>query len=173
MTIPKQSSRRQIKNNGFIREVHNKAFERGFQFTLEYQKRFGKPNAPKGYSTPDGYNLAEWQKSQKKSYKKGVLAQDRIKRLDDIGFKWGATKVQLKEQWDLRYALTLKYKHENGTPNAPCKYKTPDGYSLGAWQSRQREYYARNELSQDKIKMLEGIGFKWSLRASKYQSEKQ
>jgi hypothetical protein len=165
MTTPKPSLRRQIKKNDLIINVHNKAFERGFQYTLEYKKHFGKPNAPKGYKTPDGYNLAEWQKTQRRSYKKGLLAQDRIKRLDDIGFKWGLTKVQLKEQWDYRYALTLKYKHENGTPNAPCKYKTPDGYGLGAWQSRQREYYVRNELSQDKIKKFEKIGFKWSLRA--------
>lgn len=141
--------------------VHDKAFEKGFQLTLEYKKKVGKPNAPQRYITPDGYSLGEWQKTQRRDYKKGVLPPERVKMLEDISFKWGLTGVQVKEQWDFWFELTLKYQEENDTPNAPTKYKTPDGCQLGKWQARQREYYLKKILSSDRVNRLKEIGFVW------------
>lgn len=164
MATQKLHSGRQIKKTNFTLNAYDKAFEKGFQLTLEYKKKFGKPNAPQRYKTPDGYNLGEWQKTQKKNYKKGVLTQDRVRMLDEIGFEWGLTGIQLKERWDFWYALTLKYRDENDTPNAPTKYTTPDGYKLGNWQVRQRESYSKKNLSLDRVKRLEGICFVWSKR---------
>jgi hypothetical protein len=38
---------------------------------------------------PEGYKLGSWQSDQKKNYNKGTLSPNRIKWLEDIGFKWG------------------------------------------------------------------------------------
>jgi hypothetical protein len=58
---------------------------------LLYKENEGKgnPNAPRHYKEGDGYRLGLWQNHQREYYKKGKLSPDRIKRLEDIGFKWG------------------------------------------------------------------------------------
>jgi hypothetical protein len=64
------------------------AFERGFQETLKYKERFGTPNVPVHYKTSDGFKLGIWQNQIIQAYKKGTLSPDRIKRLEELGFKW-------------------------------------------------------------------------------------
>jgi hypothetical protein len=63
-------------------------FEKGIQETLVCKNNTGNPNAPRGYNTSEGYQLGQWQGHQRGNYKKGKLSSDRIKRLEDIGFKW-------------------------------------------------------------------------------------
>lgn len=169
MTTQKLSSGRQSKKTDLILNAHDKAFEKGFQLTLEYKKKFGKPNAPKGYRTPDGYRLGEWQRTHKRSYKTGVMPPDRSKRLNEIGFKWEMFGAQSKKEWDFWYALTLKYQDENDTPNAPTKYTTSDGYKLGKWQVRQKESYSKKNLSLDRVKRLKDIGFVWNKHDEQFE----
>ena len=73
---------------GFIWDKYKILFEKGFQETLVYKNSTGNPNAPDGYRTPEGYKLGNWQNHQKQFYRKGKLSPDRIKRLEEIGFKW-------------------------------------------------------------------------------------
>ncbi len=79
---------RRLEEIGFTWEMHEEQFEKGFQETLLYKERTGNPNAPYGYKTPEGYFLGGWLSHQRKNYKKGKLSLERIKRLEEIGFKW-------------------------------------------------------------------------------------
>jgi len=56
---------------------------------LLYKNSTGNTNAPASYMTTEGYRLGYWQTTQRGNYKKGKLSPDRIKRLEEIGFKWG------------------------------------------------------------------------------------
>jgi hypothetical protein len=79
---------RRLKEIGFIWEKLEEQFEEGFTETLHYKESTGNPNAPESYKTAEGYHLGTWQNTQKGKYKKGKLSPYRIKRLEDIGFKW-------------------------------------------------------------------------------------
>ena len=71
---------------GFIFKPHDESFDNGFRQTLKYKEEFGDPNAP------DSCKLGKWQGKQRQSYKKGKLSPERIKRFEEIGFKWQLKK---------------------------------------------------------------------------------
>jgi superfamily II DNA or RNA helicase len=150
---------------GFTWDILDEKFEKGFRETLLYKKSTGTPNAPQGYNTADGYRLGNWQNSQRGIFKKGNLSPDRIKRLEDIGFKWEI----FEEQFEKGFQETSLYKKSTGDPNAPANYKTPEGYLVGSWQSHQRNRYKKGNLSPDKIEQLEEIGFIWVIFEEKFE----
>lgn len=140
-----------------LHDHRDEAFERGILETKKYKKQFGNPNSIKRYRSPDGFNLGTWQQARRQEYAEGVLSQDKIKRLEAIGFVWNI----LDDRFEEGFKETLKYKEQFGDPNAPQKYRTPEGYRLGEWQSYRRAAYAKKRLSPDRVKRLEEIGFKW------------
>jgi superfamily II DNA or RNA helicase len=74
------------------KEKFDTAFQRGFKETLKYKEQFSDPNASRGYETPDGYKLGSWQSNIR--YRKNKLTPDRIKKLEEIGFKWVIKKEE-------------------------------------------------------------------------------
>jgi hypothetical protein len=60
-----------------------------YGLTLRYRDEFDNPNAVQSYKTEDGLLLGRWQGTQKGNYKRGVLTPERIRCLEEIGFKWG------------------------------------------------------------------------------------
>jgi superfamily II DNA or RNA helicase/ribosome modulation factor len=150
---------KRLEEIGFVWDKFEEAFEKGYQETLRYKKQFGDPNAPSLYKTPEGYRLGGWQNGQRDNYKKSILPVDRIKRLEEIGFVWDT----LEAAFEKGYEETLRYKKQTGDPNAPQGYKTPVGFKLGNWQSRQRDKYIKSTLPADKIKRFEEIGFVWDM----------
>lgn len=49
----------------------------------------------------------------------------------------------------------------------PHKYKTPHNESLGFWINNQRQSKNKENLSEDQVARLEGIGLRWSLRQTR------
>jgi hypothetical protein len=146
-----------LEKIGFIWNPHEEQFEKGFQETLLYKERTGNPNAPAPYKTLEGYRLGNWQSSQRDKCRKRKLSPDRIRRLEKIGFTWEITE----DQFERGFQETLLYKERTGNPNAPDRYKTPEGYTLGSWQRHQMINYIKGMISPNRIKRLEDIGFIW------------
>jgi len=69
--------------------------------------------------------------------------------------------MRLEETFENGFQETLRYKKRTGSPNAPEDYKTVDGYRLGIWQTNQRSKHKKGNLSSDRVKRLEDIGFTW------------
>ncbi|MBI5674921.1 MAG: Helicase associated domain protein [Nitrospirae bacterium] len=134
------------------------AFEKGFQETLKYKDEFGDANTRLSCTKSDGYNLGNWQSTQRQNYKNGKLDSERIKRLEAIGFKW----ERIEDAFEKGFQETLRYKEQTGDANTPQRYKTPDGYALGSWQDTQRQNFKNGKLDSERIKRLEAIGFKWA-----------
>ena len=145
----------QLEEIGFTWDILDKLFENGFQETLLYKERTGNPNAPQSYKSVEGFRLGHWQSTQRDRYKQRKLDSERIERLGKIGFTWEI----LEEQFETGFQETLIYKESKGNANAPAAYRTPEGYWLGKWQSHQRQNHKEGDLSSDRIKRLEEIGF--------------
>ena len=139
------------------------SFNKGLEETLRYKEQHGTANAPLNYETSDGFNLGTWQDIQRNKLRKGKLEQDKIKKLEDIGFVW-----DLAESFNQGFEETLQYKEQHGTAIAPLIYKSPDGFNLGTWQDRQRNKFRKGKLEQDKIKKLEDIGFVWDIQEGSF-----
>ncbi|HHT9144666.1 MAG: helicase associated domain-containing protein [Candidatus Brocadiaceae bacterium] len=148
---------RRLEDVGFVWSLRKDAFKVGLQETIKYKERFGYPNAPQNYVTAEGFNLGSWQNTKRQSYKMGKLSDERIRKLEEVGFKWNFNIED--ESFEKGFNETLKYKEQFGNANAPPAYKTSDGYPLGRWQSKRRQAYKGGRLSPEKIKRFEEIGF--------------
>jgi superfamily II DNA or RNA helicase len=149
---------KRLEEIGFTWDILEEWFEEGFQETLIHKERTGNPNAIASYKTPEGFNLGNWQNTQRWRYKERKLSPERIKRLEEIGFTWD----KLEEHFEKGFQETLLLKSSTDNPNAPNKYKTTEGYPLGIWQRNQRKSYRQGKIPPERIKRLEEIGFTWN-----------
>ena len=104
---------------------------------------------------PDNPKLGKWCAHQRQAYLKGKLPADRIQRLEELGFAWNS----LDANWEEMFAALRSYKQICGNCNVPRGWE--DNPKLAQWCSRQRKVYKSNELSADRFRRLEEIGFVW------------
>ncbi len=64
-----------------------------------------------------------------------------------------------QSRWQARFNQLMNFKQEYGHCNVPINYKDR---KLARWVSVMRKSYKKNCLSQERIKLLEAIGFCWS-----------
>lgn len=101
----------------------------------------------------------------------GRLTATRIIRLESLGFVWS-----LRDDWHQHYEELKKYKEEHNHCNVPARYNK--NRKLGIWVSAQRQQYkilntqsesskARRSapLTQERIDLLNKLGFTWSIRS--------
>ena len=151
-------------------EMHYDNIWKGmFKLLLEYQRQHGDTlvppknewkikNGAKGFkkkNAPDGY-LGNWVRRQRNLYRKEMLGQFRIFRLNSTGFVW----ILSDHVWEEMFQLLLQYKKEHGNTLVPYKFRGIDG-KLEDWVNNQRQFYRNKWLPQSLILRLNSIGFVW------------
>ena len=61
-----------------------------FEALIEYKKGHGDCNVPLEWA--ENKKLGGWVGTQRKSYLSNIISNDRIKRLENIGFEWNILK---------------------------------------------------------------------------------
>ena len=90
--------------------------------------------------------------TQRRTRQKDKLSKERIALLDNIGFVWDP----FEQEWQNQYAELKKYIEKNGNTIVPRNYPI-----LGIWVSRQRVAKKKGQLSEERIQLLDDIGFIW------------
>ena len=62
------------------------------------------------------------------------------------------------------FRLLRDYKEEHGDVLVPTSHKTADGFSLGAWVTKQRAAKAAEKLHAERFALLYELDFTWSVR---------
>lgn len=146
-----------------------------FNELIEFCETFGDCNVPQKYAPNP--QLGIWvnkQRMEKKfmdENKRTSMTATKIEALESIGFTWAKRKGDAS--WMYKYHELRKYLHQFGSCDVPTKY-TPNP-ALGRWVSTQRSEYKifmqnqgrSRHLTQDKIEMLNAIGFKWEMIPSR------
>lgn len=100
----------------------------------------------------------------------GRLTEDRIRRLNELGFVWS-----LRDDWTKHYEELKEFKQENGHCNVPARYAK--NRRLGIWVSAQRQQYKQQSasplegapratpLTQERIELLNELSFTWTIRS--------
>jgi hypothetical protein len=101
---------------------------------------------------------------QRTDHKKNKLLEDRMDRLNDIGFVWVPnTKTESgTTKWNSMFDKLEDFCKKNGHCLVPCKPKqdkTP--HSLATWVAAQRSAHKKNKLLEDRMEQLNNIGFDW------------
>ena len=131
-------------------------WETRFDELVQYKAKHGDCDVP----TKQG-KLGCWVCTQRGAYREDKLVQDRIDRLNSIGFKWDMKDGWAIVRWETRFNELVKYKAKHGD----CDVPRSQG-QLGTWVHSQRTAYIRKTLAQEHISRLNSIGFKWKRRTS-------
>jgi len=67
-------------------------WEIGFNHLVEFKKEFKQVDVIGKYVAPDGFNLHEWINTQRRERRLNRMSEERIVRLDSIGFVWSGLK---------------------------------------------------------------------------------
>lgn len=132
-----------------------------YEELVNYKEKIGDCNVPHGY--PKNPPLGLWVLSQRASYKKGRLAQDKIKKLEALGFVWNTPEAQ----WKIMYQELIKYKKEYGDCNVPVNHS--ETLRLGRWIRGQRTAYRKGRLAKDRVELLEALGLLWSIHEAQWE----
>ena len=147
----------QLNSMGFkwalVEKGPKMTWEARFEELVRYKTAHGDCDVPQKQG-----KLGGWVKTQRKVYKADSLAQDRIDRLNSIGFMWALLAQSAKVPWETRFNELVQYKTKHGDCNVPQRQGP-----LGKWVHHQRCNYKEGKLSQDRINRLNDIGFEWTL----------
>jgi hypothetical protein len=131
-----------------------------------YYKQHDNLEVPMRYKTDKGYSLGRWLFTQRKvreGEQFGILGEDRIKLLDDIGMVWDNYR---DVAWNRYFEAAKAYYTEHGDLQVPALY-TQNGVKLGAWISSLRTYKKNdlqsNYLTDERVKLLNSIGMVWEV----------
>ncbi|WP_257616910.1 helicase associated domain-containing protein, partial [Chlamydia suis] len=144
-----------LEELGFVWDVLKEGWEENFLELKRFREEYGHCKVPRGY--PENPQLASWVNNQRVDFKKGKLSEDRIARLEELGFVWYVTE----EAWEENFLELQRFREEHGHCNVPNVY--PQNPSLGVWVSNQRTKFKKGKLAEDKIARLEELGFVWDV----------
>ena len=149
-----------------------KTWEERLEELKAYKAVHGDANVPT--LSKENPSLGHWVHDQRKQYrlfnekKQTAMTNNRIEQLEAVGFKWALQRHTTMKSWNERFEELKSYKADKGNCNVPIRFK--GNPSLGQWVSTQRQEYGakrkgnKTNITEERIKALEEIGFVWSLR---------
>lgn len=156
------------RRKGWVKKTWDERLEE----LREYKMVHGDANVPT--LSKENPSLGHWVHDQRKQYrlfqekKQTAMTPARIEELEKVGFRWQLQKHSSTRSWQERFEELKAYMAKHGNCNVPIRYK--ENASLGQWVSTQRQEYGarekgeRTNITDERIKALEDIGFTWSLR---------
>ena len=146
---------------GFVWSVFEAAWEEKFAELDEFKAAHGHTDVPSSWEDQE---LFWWVSVQRREYRKlkegkmtGII-EERIERLDGIGFEW---RSKLTYRWKKRLGELRYFYDENGVVPVPRAKHSP----LYSWvwnQKKEYDKFVRGEktnMDEERIKDLESIGF--------------
>ena len=132
---------------GFIWNTKEQAWQDNYQLLKDFIEKNGHAKVPDADPA-----IGRWVRKQRQAKKKGKLPEERIYLLDAVGFNWDP----LDEEWQANYELLKDFIEKNGHA------KVPQGDPiLGGWVGKQRQVKTKGDLSEERIRLLDKIGFIW------------
>ena len=141
--------------------------EQYFQAAEKFYQENGHLDIPAKYVTPDGVNLGNWYRKIRGDYRRQILSEEKIQKLEKIGIQWESI---LTRKWMEYYRLAEQYFQEHGNLNVRNNYIAENGLKLGTWISSQRERYQEGALKDWQTALLEKIGMSWNRDESRWET---
>mmetsp|Transcript_28390 Transcript_28390/g.41783 ORF Transcript_28390/g.41783 Transcript_28390/m.41783 type:complete len:554 (-) Transcript_28390:161-1822(-) len=144
-----------------------------FRELVSYKEKYGSTLVPSSY--PENPPLGKWVGNQRSAYrwftqgdKRSWLTRERIQALSDIGFAWNVRERSCPVSWEERVTELKAYRNEYGDCLVPQSFNPNP--PLGKWVGNQREEYRkrmqgkRSSMTDQRVRILEDVGFVWSCR---------
>jgi superfamily II DNA or RNA helicase len=115
---------------------------------------------------PKGNRLGAWCREQRKMRSNGRLPEDRIRKLNGIGFEWAPR--QKDDRWLEQYTHLRAYRQRNGHCRIVSGEQFPEGNDLGRWCENQRASRRKGKLSTERERLLNEVAFLWEPVADRW-----
>lgn len=140
--------------HGWTWTARDDRWEEGFDQLVAYVNQHGNSQVPQSYHTADGFRLGTWVQTQRNQFAESSFDPGRRRRLEELpGWAWNARDAR----WEEGFSQLKRY---GAYP--PKTYVTPEGYPLGKWAARQRQWRAEGTLDADRVRRLEELpGWTW------------
>ena len=143
---------------GWVWNVLDAQWESSFMALREYSEANGNCFVIDKPNEKNGINLKTWVEKQRAKW--DDLPEDRRKKLASLN-GWFLTKGT--KSWEEGYKYLSEYAKVNRNSLVPSRFKTEDGFKLGAWVKSQRS--RKDFLSQERKSKLESLkGWSWGPR---------
>jgi superfamily II DNA or RNA helicase len=148
-------------------DTRQELFEIGLAHLNDYVQRHGNSDVPDRCEGKDGFKLGPWVRTRRQDYKKGLLDEKFIARLEEVtGWFWSGEQSRFK----IGLGYLQEYFDEVGHPNVPDNYSAPDGFKLANWRKVLVRKHKNGSLDQIYVDLLEAFrGWKWKPGDSIYQ----
>jgi len=150
-----ENRKRRLSSLGFEWNVADNRWEKGYSILVEFASRNGNCLVPSKH-IQNGFKLGVWVGTQRT--KKSKLSQEKINRLNNLGFVWDA----LAEKWEIGFLSLVEFRRREGVCLVPYAH-VENGYKLGAWVALQRKSFHASDLDSTRIKRLTALGFVWKV----------
>jgi Helicase associated domain len=172
--------RRQLLNEvEFCWELQSGRFDRlwneSYKKLEEFKAKHGHCNVPQLYDREKRRSLGMWISMQRVQYHRGVLSQDRKRKLDELGFIferdkryiWGEDRDIGRQElmWLKNYEALVDFYRTYGHTLVPNLFVGGRAECLGRWVRSQRSNYLQKILPDSRREQLENIGFVWIVLA--------
>lgn len=124
-----------------------------YQQLQEYYRVHGHAAVPQTY--PENQKLGWWVTTQRQKFRYGLLDQDQLQRLNDLGFEPGATNREWNRMFE-KLKASLENRFGEGSEGRSIEVE------LRRWMLTQRQLKKRGQLPEDRQKQLDSVGFDWS-----------
>ncbi len=128
------------------------SWERQFKELEAFKEKHGHCNVPGQYKSNPA--LGNWVSTVRRQRKRGELDEEIIDCLNALGFCWARQTT-----WEQRIHDLKAFKQKHGHCNVPNWY--PSNPGLGAWVSGVRRRKKLGKLAEDRILLLDALGFCW------------
>ncbi|KAL3945549.1 MAG: hypothetical protein SGBAC_000373 [Bacillariaceae sp.] len=152
---------------------------------LKFKAEHGHTDVPEDhpiyfwvYTQRKNKRQKEWRQQHNKPENPGTrkLTDDHIRVLNTVEFCWDPYKKSIAERWKQRFDELVIFKEQHGHTNVPQK---SNARGLSSWVKVQRMNYTHAQkqkqgeklasehcvaLSQERIHMLNSIGFEWRVK---------
>ena len=155
-----------MKKNHETQGIFDLNWEEKYAELKSYCELFGNPHVPQ--NSKKYRKLSIWVANQRSQYKKGCLSAERVKKLNELGFRWslrGEVPKTTHCSWDDYLNSLVRFKQAYGHDLIPVTYKDGD-IPLGNWVANMRRMRNRGDLADVKIQALNAVGFAWNSKES-------
>jgi superfamily II DNA or RNA helicase len=127
---------------------------------------------------PGSRSLKHWCTVQRKLHRTGKLTRDQISKLEAIGFDWRYSGISKSEDtaeqkiqesgWERMFSQLVEYYKIHGDFNVPQHWQPNP--ALGRWVGSQRSAWRQKQLSRERKRRLEAIGFNWRVHDDTWEN---
>ncbi|MBF0294906.1 MAG: helicase associated domain-containing protein [Magnetococcales bacterium] len=145
-----------LEELGFLWDAKVIFWEEMYAALGEYREQHGDCLVPEGYAAQS--QLAWWVAAQRKARVAGQLEEERLRRLDAIGFVWDAQEADWRESLRLLEGFHARFGH----CAVPADW--PENPRLASWVVTQRNARLKGHLTREHEAALSALGMIWDPR---------